>query len=167
MPAAIKRKLFHYFIGVARRYGETILNGKPVPLTGRLLYALGNYSFTARSRTYSGSRACASPIRPAKRSARICSLLPLDRSEPEAALRADRSFPLCHRAARRRNLFRHRRSACPNVDIRIAEEAKCSSSRRACSSAISRIDAKTAEAMTPDGYVKTGEPASSTRRPAI
>ena len=26
----IKRKLFHYFIGVAKRYGEDILNGKPV-----------------------------------------------------------------------------------------------------------------------------------------
>src|SRR5262249_27237295 len=37
----IKRKLFHYFIGIARRYGESILNGQPVPLIGRLLYALG------------------------------------------------------------------------------------------------------------------------------
>ena len=38
----LKRKMFHYFIGVARQYGERILNGQPVPLTGRLLYALGN-----------------------------------------------------------------------------------------------------------------------------
>ncbi|HEX9071541.1 MAG TPA: AMP-binding protein, partial [Pseudolabrys sp.] len=38
----IKRKLFHYFIGVARRYGERILNGDSVPLIGRLLYAIGN-----------------------------------------------------------------------------------------------------------------------------
>ena len=34
----LKRHLFHYFIGVARRYGEAILNGQPVPLHGRLLY---------------------------------------------------------------------------------------------------------------------------------
>ena len=33
--------MFHYFIGVARRYGERILNGQPVPLPGRLLYWLG------------------------------------------------------------------------------------------------------------------------------
>ena len=33
--------MFHYFIGVARKYGERILNGEPVPLTGRLLYWLG------------------------------------------------------------------------------------------------------------------------------
>ena len=38
----IKRHLFHYFIGVARRYGEAILNKQPVPLHGRLLYWLGN-----------------------------------------------------------------------------------------------------------------------------
>ena len=38
----LKRRLFHYFIGVARRYGERILNGSRVPLHGRLLYGLGN-----------------------------------------------------------------------------------------------------------------------------
>ncbi len=30
----LKRKMFHYFIGVARRYGERLLNGEKVPLTG-------------------------------------------------------------------------------------------------------------------------------------
>ncbi|MGB2646150.1 MAG: AMP-binding protein, partial [Pseudolabrys sp.] len=38
----MKRKLFHYFIDVARRHGERILNGEHVPLSGRLLYAIGN-----------------------------------------------------------------------------------------------------------------------------
>jgi long-chain acyl-CoA synthetase len=46
--------------------------------------------------------------------------------------------------------------AAPNVDIRIADTARCSSSRPASSSAITRTD-KTAEVMTPDGYVKTGD----------
>ncbi len=40
---AVKRHLFHYFLGVARRYGETILNGESVPLFGRGLYALGEF----------------------------------------------------------------------------------------------------------------------------
>ena len=39
--AAIKRRMFNYFLGIARRHGESILTGKPVPLSGRLLYALG------------------------------------------------------------------------------------------------------------------------------
>jgi long-chain acyl-CoA synthetase len=39
---ALKRKMFHYFLGVAKRYGEQILNGESVPLKGRLLYRLGD-----------------------------------------------------------------------------------------------------------------------------
>ncbi len=37
----LKRRMFHYFIGVARRYGEKILDKQPVPIGGRLLYWLG------------------------------------------------------------------------------------------------------------------------------
>jgi long-chain acyl-CoA synthetase len=39
---ALKRKMFHYFLDVAKRYGEQILNGESVPLGGRLLYGLGD-----------------------------------------------------------------------------------------------------------------------------
>jgi long-chain acyl-CoA synthetase len=40
--AAIKRTLFHYFMGVARRCGSDILDGKPVSLLDRLLYLAGD-----------------------------------------------------------------------------------------------------------------------------
>src|SRR4029077_1499804 len=39
----IKRRLFHYFIGVARRHGEKILNRERVPVGGRLAYRLGEF----------------------------------------------------------------------------------------------------------------------------
>lgn len=39
---AFKRKLFDFFIGVARRWGEKILNGEKVPLHARLLYGVGD-----------------------------------------------------------------------------------------------------------------------------
>ncbi|WP_375539989.1 AMP-binding protein [Rugamonas brunnea] len=39
---AIKRRLFHHFMEVARRCGADILDGKPVPLADRAAYALGN-----------------------------------------------------------------------------------------------------------------------------
>ncbi|MDK9723391.1 MAG: AMP-binding protein [Sterolibacteriaceae bacterium MAG5] len=39
---AIKRKMFHYFMDVARRCGAEILDGKAVSFGDRLLYALGN-----------------------------------------------------------------------------------------------------------------------------
>jgi len=38
----IKRHMFHYFMGVAKRCGGDILDGKAVPLADRLLYALGD-----------------------------------------------------------------------------------------------------------------------------
>jgi long-chain acyl-CoA synthetase len=38
---ALKRHMFDFFIGVARRWGEKILDRKPVPLHARLLYRLG------------------------------------------------------------------------------------------------------------------------------
>jgi len=38
----LKRKMFHYFMGVARRWGEKILNRESVPLHARLRYSLGN-----------------------------------------------------------------------------------------------------------------------------
>ena len=38
----LKRKMFHFFIDIARRFGEKILNREKVPLSGRLLYALGD-----------------------------------------------------------------------------------------------------------------------------
>jgi len=40
--SAIKRSMFHYFLKVARKYGEAILAGKPVPLSGRILYGIGS-----------------------------------------------------------------------------------------------------------------------------
>ncbi len=39
---ALKKKMFHYFLGIAREWGEKILNREPVPLYARILYAIGN-----------------------------------------------------------------------------------------------------------------------------
>jgi long-chain acyl-CoA synthetase len=39
--SALKRRMFHFFIDVARRFGEKILNGETVPLHARLLYWAG------------------------------------------------------------------------------------------------------------------------------
>jgi long-chain acyl-CoA synthetase len=40
--SALKRAMFHYFLGVARRWGEKILNREKVPLYARFLYRLGD-----------------------------------------------------------------------------------------------------------------------------
>ncbi|MBP8183040.1 MAG: AMP-binding protein [Rhodoferax sp.] len=38
---AIKRAMFHYFMGIAKRVGPTLMDGKSISLVDRLLYALG------------------------------------------------------------------------------------------------------------------------------
>jgi long-chain acyl-CoA synthetase len=40
---AIKRKMFHVFMDVARRVGPQLRDGKPVPVLDRLKYAIGNW----------------------------------------------------------------------------------------------------------------------------
>jgi long-chain acyl-CoA synthetase len=40
---ALKRKLFDFFLSVAKRWGEKILDGERVPLTARLLYGIGSF----------------------------------------------------------------------------------------------------------------------------
>jgi len=39
----VKKWMFHYFLGVARRAGEKILNGEPVSVSDRLLYGIGSF----------------------------------------------------------------------------------------------------------------------------
>ncbi len=39
----LKKRMFNFFLKVARRSGEKVLDGKPVGLGDRLLYALGNF----------------------------------------------------------------------------------------------------------------------------
>jgi long-chain acyl-CoA synthetase len=51
---AIKRRMFHTFLGVARRCGEDILNGKRVGATDRLFYGLGNFLVYAPLRNRMG-----------------------------------------------------------------------------------------------------------------
>ena len=41
--SAIKRRMFHYFMDVARRVGGRLLDKQPVGLSGRLLYGLGDW----------------------------------------------------------------------------------------------------------------------------
>jgi long-chain acyl-CoA synthetase len=38
----VKRKMFHYYMDVARRVGSDVLDGKPVSIVDRLNYAIGN-----------------------------------------------------------------------------------------------------------------------------
>ena len=154
----LKRKLFHYFIGVARKYGERILNKQPVPLTGRLLYWLGNIlvygplknvlGFSRVRVAYTAGEAIGPDLFNFYRSIGLNLKQLYGQTEaflyvtaqPDGEIYSDTVGP-----------------ACPNVDIRIADNGEVQFKSPGMFSGYFKDDAKTAETMTPDGYVKTGD----------
>ena len=154
----VNRWLYRYFIGVARRYGETILNGKPTPLTGRLLYALGrllvyeplkNVLGLTRVRVaYTAGEAIGPDLFAFYRSLGLNLKQLYGQTEaflyitaqPDGEIYSDTVGP-----------------ACPNVDIRIADSGEVLFKSPGMFVGYFKDAAKTSEAMTADGYVKTGD----------
>jgi len=154
----LQRWMFHAFIGVARRYGEAILNGTPVSLKGRLLYALGkvlvyeplkNVLGLTRVRiAYTAGEAIGPDLFSFYRSLGLNLKQLYGQTEaflyltaqPDGHIYADTVGP-----------------AMPNVDLRIAESGEVQFKSPGMFIGYLKDDAKTAEAMTDDGYVKTGD----------
>jgi long-chain acyl-CoA synthetase len=154
----LKRWMFHAFIGVARRYGEAILNGTPVSLKGRLLYSLGrvlvyeplkNVLGLTRVRVaYTAGEAIGPDLFSFYRSLGLNLKQLYGQTEaflyltaqPDGHIYADTVGP-----------------AMPNVDLRIAESGEVQFKSPGMFIGYLKDDAKTAEAMTDDGYVKTGD----------
>ena len=154
----LKRKLFHYFIGVARQYGERILNGQPVPLTGRLLYWIGSIlvygplknvlGFSKVRVAYTAGEAIGPDLFAFYRSMGLNFKQLYGQTEaflyvtaqPDGEIYSDTVGP-----------------ACPNVDIVIAENGEVLFKSPGMFAGYFKDDTKTAETMTPDGYVKTGD----------
>ena len=154
----LKRKIFHYFLGVARRYGERILNKQPVPLSGRLLYGLGNIlvygplknvlGFSRVRVAYTAGEAIGPDLFAFYRSIGLNLKQLYGQTEaflyvtaqPDGEIYSDTVGP-----------------AFPNVDIRIAEGGEVQFKSPGMFSGYFKDKDKTAEAMTADGYVKTGD----------
>jgi long-chain acyl-CoA synthetase len=154
----LKRKLFHHFIGVARRHGEKILNGERVPLTGRLAYALGkllvyeplkNVLGLSRVRiAYTAGEAIGPDLFSFYRSLGLNLKQLYGQTEaflyvtaqPDGQIYSDTVGP-----------------AVPNVDIRIAESGEVLFKSPGQFVGYFKDEAKTKEAMTSDGFVRTGD----------
>jgi long-chain acyl-CoA synthetase len=154
----LKRKMFHYFIGVARKYGERILNGQPVPLIGRLQYWLGELlvygplknvlGFSNVRVAYTAGEAVGPDLFAFYRSIGLNLKQLYGQTEaflyltaqPDGEIYSDTVGP-----------------SCPNVDIRISENGEVLFKSPGMFWGYFKDEAKTAEVMTPDGYVKTGD----------
>ena len=154
----IKRRMFHYFLGVARRYGEAILNKKPVPLIGRLLYGLGELlvygplknvlGFSKVRVAYTAGEAIGPDLFAFYRSIGLNLKQLYGQTEaflyltaqPDGAIYSDTVGP-----------------ACPHVEIRIADNGEVQFRSPGMFTGYFKDAGKTAEVMTPDGFVKTGD----------
>jgi long-chain acyl-CoA synthetase len=153
-----KRRVFRYFIGVARRYGERILNREPVPLGGRLLYALGEFlvygplkNVLGLSRVriaYTAGEAIGPDLFSFYRSIGLNLKQLYGQTEaflyitaqPDGKIYSDTVGPVM-----------------PNVDLRIADNGEVLFKSPGMFTGYFRDAAKTAEVMTADGFVKTGD----------
>ena len=156
--ASIKRSMFHYFLKIARRHGEAILTGKPVPLSGRLLYAIGRFlvyeplkNVLGLSRVrvaYTAGEAIGPDLFVFFRSIGLNLKQLYGQTEaflyvtcqPDGEIFADTVGP-----------------PAPNVDIRIAENGEVQFKSPGMFVQYFKDPAKTAETLTADGYVKTGD----------
>ncbi|MBX9842159.1 MAG: AMP-binding protein [Xanthobacteraceae bacterium] len=154
----VKRKLFHYFIGVARQHGEAILNRQPVPLHGRLLYGLGDIlvygplknvlGLTNVRTAYTAGEAIGPDLFSFYRSLGLNLKQLYGQTEaflyltaqPDGQIYSDTVGP-----------------AMPNVDLRIADNGEVLFKSPGQFISYFKDEAKTKEAMTSDGYVKTGD----------
>ncbi len=154
----LKRRIFHYFIGVARQYGERILNGESVPLKGRILYGIGNLlvygplknvlGFSRVRTAYTAGEAIGPDLFAFYRSIGLNLKQLYGQTEaflyvtaqPDGAIYSDTVGP-----------------ACPNVDIKIADNGEVLFKSPGMFTGYFKDEEKTAEVMTPDGYIKTGD----------
>jgi long-chain acyl-CoA synthetase len=155
---ALKRKMFHYFIGVARKYGERILDHQPVPLMGRLLYWLGDIlvygplknvlGFSRVRVAYTAGEAVGPDLFAFYRSIGLNLKQLYGQTEAFLYLTAHPDGEIYSDTVGR--IF-------PNVDIRIADDGEVQFKSPGMFAGYFKDEEKTKEALTPDGYVKTGD----------
>jgi long-chain acyl-CoA synthetase len=154
----LKQKMFHYYMGVAKKWGEKILNREPVPLLARLNYAMGEVlvygplknvmGLTTVRIGYTAGEAIGPELFSFFRSIGLNLKQLYGQTEAflfvtcqtDNAVRADCVGP-----------------ATPNVQIRIADDGEVLYKSPGQFVGYYKDPEKTAETMTPDGFVKTGD----------
>jgi long-chain acyl-CoA synthetase len=155
----LKRKMFHHYIGVAKKWGEKILNGESVPASAKLAYGIGNLlvygplknalGFSNIRVAYTAGEAIGPELFSFYRSLGLNLKQLYGQTEaflyvtaqPDGQIRSDTVGP-----------------ATPNVEIKI-DEATGEVLYKSPGQFIGyyKEPEKTAETMTADGYVKTGD----------
>jgi len=154
----LKRKMFHYYMGVAKKWGAKVLDQKPVPLLARLNYALGEMlvygplknvlGMTKVRVAYTAGEAIGPELFSFYRSIGLNLKQLYGQTEAflyvtaqaDGAIRPDCVGP-----------------ATPNVRIRIAGDGEVLYQSPGQFIGYFKDAEKTAETMTEDGYIRTGD----------
>ena len=155
---AVKRWLYRVFMDVAKRWGEQIANGEPVPVGARLAYRLGDLliyaplknalGFSRIRVAYTAGEAIGADLFAFYRSIGLnlkqlygqTEAFLFVTAQADRAVRSDAVGP-----------------PAPSVELRIAESGEVQFKSPGMFVGYFREDDKTREAMTDDGYVKTGD----------
>ena len=156
--SAVKKWLYRRFMEVARRWGERIANGESVPLHARLAYGLGDLliyaplknalGFSRIRVAYTAGEAIGADLFAFYRSIGLNLKQLYGQTEAflyvtaqaDRAVRSDAVGP-----------------PAPGVDLRIAADGEVQFKSPGMFVGYFREDDKTREALTGDGYVKTGD----------
>ncbi|MCY0147783.1 AMP-binding protein [Hoeflea sp. G2-23] len=154
----VKKWLFHHYLAVAKAYGEKILEGRPVPLKGRISYWIGDkliygplrnvLGFTRIRTAYTAGEAIGPDLFSFFRSLGINLKQLYGQTEAflyvtaqkDGEVRPDTVGP-----------------AAPDVDIRIAENGEVHFRSPGMFAGYYGDAEKTRETMTEDGWVMTGD----------
>jgi long-chain acyl-CoA synthetase len=156
--SALKRWIYRHFMNVARRWGERIINREPIPLLARLHYALGELliygplkntlGFTNVRVAYTAGEAIGADLFAFYRSLGLNLKQLYGQTESflyvtaqaDGAVRSDSVGP-----------------PAPNVQLRIAEDGEVQFKSPGMFVCYYNDPEKTREALTEDGFVKTGD----------
>jgi long-chain acyl-CoA synthetase len=155
---ALKRKVFDFFIGFAKRWGEKILDGEKVPLPARLLYGLGNllvygplmnqFGLSRIRVAYTAGEAIGPELFRFWRGVGLNLKQLYGQTEasvyvtaqPDGAIHADTVG-----------------SASPEVEVKISDSGEVLYRSPGVFTGYYKDPEKTAEVLTPDGWVHTGD----------
>jgi long-chain acyl-CoA synthetase len=154
----LKRRMFEFFLGVAKQWGEKILNREPTPLSARALYALGealvygplkNRFGLSRIRVaYTAGEAIGPEIFRFYRSLGINLKQLYGQTEASVYITAQPDAEIHPDTVGKPNI---------DVEIRIDEAGEVQFRSPGVFQGYYKDPEKTAETKTPDGWVRTGD----------
>jgi long-chain acyl-CoA synthetase len=155
---AFKRRMFHFFIDFARKWGEKILNGERVPLYARLIYTLGDilvyapmknrYGFSRIRVGYTAGEAIGPEIFRFYRALGINLKQLYGQTEASVYITAQPDGEIYADTVGKPNI---------DVDVKVDENGEVLFKSPGVFVGYYKDPEKTAETKTPDGWVRTGD----------